>query len=102
MLAHIHLHPLDASFTKLKQGPFYGKVKIRKVHTKQIGHVQKLTAQKVLMENTAINKDKKGFWVSPAACPAGAGPAKNRIIPIIAEASYLFMGKSQKSYHFVY
>jgi len=61
LLAHIQLHLLGASFTKLKQGPFYGTVRIRKIHTKQAGHVQKLKAQKVLMENTTINKDKAGF-----------------------------------------
>ncbi len=66
LLAHIHLHLLGARFTEHKQGPFYGKVKIRKIHTKQMEHVQKLKARKVLMENTTINKDKAGFWVPPA------------------------------------
>ena len=94
--AHIHLHLLGTSFTKLKQGPFYGKVKIRKIHTKQVGHVQKLKAQKVLMENTKITKHKAGFWAPPAACQACVGPIKNSVIPIIAEASLLLLWENHK------
>jgi hypothetical protein len=35
LLVHIHLHLLGASFTKLKQGPFYQKAEIRKIQTKR-------------------------------------------------------------------
>jgi len=67
LLAHIHLHLMGARFTELKQGSFYQKAKIHIIHTKQVEHVKKTKAWKILMENTTINNRKAGFWVPPAA-----------------------------------
>jgi len=36
LLAHTQLHLRGARFTELKQGPFYRKAEIRKIHTKKV------------------------------------------------------------------
>jgi len=40
LLAHIHLHLLDASFTKLKQGPSYRKTEVHMIHIKRDTGIQ--------------------------------------------------------------
>jgi hypothetical protein len=45
LLAHIHLHLVGACFTKLMQGPFYPKLKIRFIRTKGDTSIKNLAIQ---------------------------------------------------------